>query len=87
MLSLSMGASQALQQSFRDPSSPYYLAPGQTGPAEPDGWLENTHHAGGETTPTAVEEAAAYMTKHGYDPLTLWDQRICWGDHDSFRFL
>lgn len=74
---------QDLQNSFRDPSSPFYLAPGTQGPDSPDAPAEvvpaNEH--------SAAAEAKRKLTELGYDPTCFWEQKIVWGDHDSFQYV
>lgn len=33
------------------------------------------------------QQAETLAISHGFDPLSFWEQRICWGDLDSFRHL
>ncbi|KDQ18870.1 hypothetical protein BOTBODRAFT_184712 [Botryobasidium botryosum FD-172 SS1] len=84
-----------LQAAFRDPKSPFYLAPGEKGPASPD---EASSAAGRTITTNATqpmfddrpddrESAINYALEKGYDPASFWEQKICWGDLDSFRHL
>ena len=70
-------SSQTLQEAFRDPSSPFHIPPGTTGPASPDE-IPDAH-------PTASDQARAYFLEHGFDPASFWEQHIVWGDHDAFQ--
>jgi hypothetical protein len=88
-----------LQDAFRAPSSPYYLAPGEQGPASPeevlvqavDGSLPqpstltntNSHLIGPEDVLTASEK----LIRRGYHAGSIWEQKIVWGDHDSFQYV
>ncbi|THH09721.1 hypothetical protein EW145_g1802 [Phellinidium pouzarii] len=94
---------QKLQESFRNPSSPFYLAPGTQGPSSPgEGFVvpERVYTLSGEremhTTdidsaeaeaPTPESEAREKLTELGYDPLSFYEQRVVWGDLDSFRHV
>ncbi|KAG5652809.1 hypothetical protein H0H81_003578 [Sphagnurus paluster] len=71
----------ALQAAFRDPSSPYYIPPGTTGPSSPD--PEPVEAAATELNP--LEEAKQKLTEAGFDPASFWEQRIVWGDQDPFQ--
>ena len=72
-----------LRDKFKDSTSPFYLAPGERGPESPD------------PTPSPVPEkqsyeSAAAWAKHelvqmGYHPDTFYEQRVVWGDLDSFQ--
>lgn len=39
------------------------------------------HHASGE-----LEKAYQKLLDDGFDPLSFWEQRICWGDQDSYQY-
>ncbi|KAG1844216.1 Thioesterase/thiol ester dehydrase-isomerase [Suillus subalutaceus] len=90
--SLSGSSLKSLQDAFRDPSSPFHIAPGQAGPEStdsppplPDPTPSQSSH------PTAVgslaENARAKLISMGYDEGSLWEQSIVWGHHDSFRHV
>ncbi|KAH9951104.1 Thioesterase/thiol ester dehydrase-isomerase [Amylocystis lapponica] len=65
---------RSLQNAFRDPTSPFHIAPG-------------TQESGvGEDIDAAVE-ARTKLLEMGYDPTSFWEQRIVWGDHDSFQHV
>ncbi|KAF5379518.1 hypothetical protein D9615_006504 [Tricholomella constricta] len=66
----------ALQAAFRDPSSPFHIPPGTNGPASPD-----------EGTIDPLEEAQQKLMDAGFDPASFWEQRIVWGDQDSFQHV
>lgn len=72
---------QALQDAFRDPSSPYHLPPGSQGPSHPEdhGLTEKELHE------DAAAEARSKLLELGYDPASFWEQIVVWGDHDSFQ--
>ena len=77
---------QDLRAAFRDPNSPFYIAPGTTGPASPDeipesSTLSTLNHASDE-----LENAYKKLLKNGFDPTSFWEQRIAWGDQDSFQY-
>ncbi|KAH9940758.1 Thioesterase/thiol ester dehydrase-isomerase [Epithele typhae] len=69
---------EALQARFRDPTSPFHLPPGTTGPESPDPPEEEL---------TAEEEGCAKLAELGYDPDSFWEQKIVWGDHDAFQHV
>jgi len=86
----------ALQNAFKDPSSPFYLAPGQVGPSDDTFPLFDTADAAlkasafeqaVDLTHSHRSRAEQYASSHGFDPLSFWEQNICWGDLDSFRHL
>jgi len=74
---------QDLRNKFKDPSSPFYLAPGEKGPESPDPVpppvTEQVDHE------SAAADAKQELSRMGYDPATFYEQRVVWGDHDSFR--
>lgn len=87
---LTVSACQALRKQFKDPSSPFYLAPGETGPSDADFPLPT----GDSALKSAAFELEGHSQRqkaeqralsHGFDPLSFWEQKICWGDLDSFR--
>jgi len=77
---------QALQAAFRDPSSPFHIPPGSIGPESPD---SPPTHANLTTlsaeTVNPLEKAREKLRRAGLDPKSFWEQRIVWGDHDSFQ--
>ncbi|KAF9528939.1 Thioesterase/thiol ester dehydrase-isomerase [Crepidotus variabilis] len=82
----------ALQAAFRDPSSPYYLAPGERGPEDPnsppvESVLNKAASEAMETLVDPLRAAEARLEKRGFDPKSFWEQRIVWGDHDSFQHV
>ncbi|KAG0697945.1 HotDog domain-containing protein [Suillus ampliporus] len=92
---LGQRACLSLQDAFQDPSSPFHIAPGQTGPESADAPppLSQVPHP---TSPqpsysTAVsspaENARAKLISMGYDAGSLWEQSIVWGHHDAFRHV
>lgn len=60
---------QSLQDAFRNPGSPFYLAPGERGPAEPFNWPEHdpaapyldpeTGHAGSDSSKAAAGSSSS----------------------------
>lgn len=84
---------QTLQEAFKDPSSPFYLAPGTAGPESPDSppSASPISTLASETpTPNSnlrdpLQGAHDKLRRGGFDPLSFWEQRIVWGDQDSFQ--
>jgi len=82
-------------QAFRDPSSPFHLREGETGPASPDELPKSTTQSYTfSTVPTSyapvetdLAEAREYALSEGYDPDSFFEQKIVWGDMDSFRHV
>ncbi|KAJ8586164.1 hypothetical protein M405DRAFT_373664 [Rhizopogon salebrosus TDB-379] len=96
--SLSGSSIKSLQDAFRDPSSPFHIAPGQTGPESPDAppsvlqvGSSPTVPQPSESNPTAgsspAANARAKLISMGYDAGSLWEQSIVWGHHDAFRHV
>ncbi|TFK69123.1 hypothetical protein BDN72DRAFT_820459 [Pluteus cervinus] len=85
----------ALQAAFKDPTSPFYLAPGTVGPDSPDAPPSNASqvaslHNTAQSSITyeeTLDAARATMTKSGFDPASFWEQKIVWGDQDSFQHV
>jgi len=87
---------KSLQDAFRDPSSPFHIPPGSTGPAspnEPPAELHATAHVSGGSSvsqneqPDPAAQARAKLISLGYDAGSLWEQSIVWGHHDAFRHV
>lgn len=80
---MNLRALEDLRAKFRDPSSPFYLAPGEKGPESPDpvpsSVTEQTNRE------AAAAEARQEFCRMGYDPATFYEQKVVWGDHDSFQ--
>jgi hypothetical protein len=79
---------QKLQAAFRDPSSPFHIAPGSHGPCS----QEDTTHAqfsslAAQAYPNARGEALEKFRADGFDMTSCWEQAIAWGDHDSFQYV
>ncbi|KAK2467338.1 hypothetical protein APHAL10511_000573 [Amanita phalloides] len=70
-----------LQAAFRDPNSPFYIPPGSTGPASPDDTIE-TNAQNSES-----RKAHSMFLREGFDPHSFWEQKIAWGDQDSFQHV
>lgn len=90
--SLSGSSIKSLQDAFHDPSSPFHIAPGQTGPESPDSSPSLRDPTPSQSSqPIAVgspaENARTKLTSMGYDAGSLWEQSIVWGHHDSFRHV
>ncbi|KAG2072435.1 Thioesterase/thiol ester dehydrase-isomerase [Suillus decipiens] len=91
--SLSGSSIKSLQDAFRDPSSPFHIPPGQTGPESPDSppSLPDPTPSQSSHPSTAVgspaENARAKLVSMGYDAGSFWEQSIVWGHHDSFRHV
>lgn len=74
---------QELQAKFRDPSSPYHIPPGTRGPEAPD---SPSHTYGFNVAAISpLDKARERMKSRGFDPQSFWEQRIAWGDQDSFQ--
>ena len=43
--------------------------------------------AGRADTPHTLEQAKECLREWGYDPMSFWEQRIVWGDHDAFQWV
>jgi hypothetical protein len=72
-----------LRDKFKDPSSPFYLAPGEKGPESPDPVPSLvTEQASYES---AAAEAKRELSRMGYDPAAFYEQKVVWGDLDSFQ--
>ncbi|KAG8927143.1 hypothetical protein FRC02_008443 [Tulasnella sp. 418] len=83
---------KVLQDAFKDPSSPFYLAPGTQGPSEEQMMnlapSPEVHRSPAEASTLAnAEGAEEWALANGYDPLSFWEQKVVWGDLDSFRHL
>ncbi|KAH0836820.1 HotDog domain-containing protein [Lanmaoa asiatica] len=87
---------------FRDPSSPFHIPPGSTGPASPDELPAELHTAeqppiltahvsGGSASKNdqadPAFQARAKLISLGYDADSFWEQSIVWGYHDAFRHV
>ncbi|RDB18563.1 hypothetical protein Hypma_000240 [Hypsizygus marmoreus] len=72
----------ALQASFRDPSSPFHIPPGTKGPESP-----HPHPSHDAVDVEPLEEARHKLMEAGFDPASFWEQRIVWGDQDSFQHV
>lgn len=89
---------ESLRAAFKNPSSPFYIPPGETGPASPDEppkSSESIHPAKQGSEPVeqsmSMEEAAGAareaLVSMGYDANSFWEQSITWGHHDAFRHV
>ncbi|KAF8623151.1 hypothetical protein AX17_007540 [Amanita inopinata Kibby_2008] len=76
-----------LQAKFRDPSSPYHIPPGSTGPAAPDEIPHSPLSVTHSNVPHGLEEAHQKLLNEGLDPHSFWEQRIVWGDQDAFQHV
>ncbi|XP_006461693.1 hypothetical protein AGABI2DRAFT_222531 [Agaricus bisporus var. bisporus H97] len=77
-----------LQAKFRDPSSPYYIPPGTRGPEAPDSPTHTYGFDHASISPLSpLAKAHEHLMKQGFDPQSFWEQRIVWGDHDSFQHV
>ncbi|KIO10616.1 hypothetical protein M404DRAFT_60521, partial [Pisolithus tinctorius Marx 270] len=84
-----------LQAAFRNPSSPFHIPPGETGPASPDDPppscetnrfdLQQDTDPHGALPAERAEKAREALISMGCDADTLWEQSIVWGYHDAFR--
>ncbi|KAF8997872.1 HotDog domain-containing protein [Cyathus striatus] len=82
---------RALQDAFRDPSSPFHIPPGETGPASPDEVPLERQRVMSETlvqpNERGLESARDALLAARMDPSSFWEQKIVWGDHDSFQHV
>jgi len=107
--SSSLQTIEKLQAAFRDPSSPFYLAPGTEGPSHPgEGFIHpeqaykpnypdqrrelhtsssDSQEAGIGDILTPEDEARTKLSELGYDPQSFFEQKVVWGDLDSFRHV
>ncbi|KAF8579941.1 hypothetical protein K439DRAFT_1663032 [Ramaria rubella] len=88
---------QALQRAFRDPESPFHLREGEVGPASPDELPRTSaptrNFSTVASTFTSVEsdfteaaaEAHAHALSQGHDPDSFFEEKVVWGDLDSFH--
>jgi hypothetical protein len=72
-----------LRDKFKDPSSPFYLAPGEKGPESPDPVPSPV--TGQDNHESAAAEAKRKLIRMGYDPSVSSEQKVVWGDLDSFQ--
>lgn len=77
---------QDLQAAFRDPNSPFYIPPGTTGPASPDEIPGSSTLTTLNNASDKLENSYQKLLKNGFDPTSFWEQRIAWGDQDSFQY-
>lgn len=87
---------QSLLRAFKDPSSPFHLREGEVGPASSDepprGFIQtqpfstaaDSFEANNENF-AAAEEARSYALSKGHDPDSFYEEKVVWGDMDSFR--
>jgi len=76
---------QDLRDKFKDPLSPFYLAPGEKGPESPDP-VPSPPVMEQASNESVAAEAKQELGRMGYDPTTFYEQRVVWGDHDSFQW-
>jgi hypothetical protein len=81
---------QSLRDLFKDPNSPFYLAPGTQGPSSPGAELEAPAEAVSPTdpyehdphlNPAKAEHARQIALANGYDPLSFWEQPLVWASN------
>ena len=70
-----------------NPSSSFRVPPDRSmGPPSPDATeastLSTQHNASEE-----LEKGYQRMLENGFDPLSFWEQRIAWGDQDSYQYV
>ncbi|KAL9713383.1 hypothetical protein Ac2012v2_002991 [Leucoagaricus gongylophorus] len=77
---------QELQAAFRDPTSPYFIPPSTKGPEAEDS-PPHTYgfNAAALNSSDPLMKAKENLKNEGFDPLSFWEQRIVWGDHDAFQ--
>ncbi|OAX37106.1 hypothetical protein K503DRAFT_801505 [Rhizopogon vinicolor AM-OR11-026] len=95
--SLSGSSIKSLRDAFQDPTSPFHIAPGQTGPESPDAPPPSQASSTSTTTQpdesnrtagsSPAENARAKLISMGYDAGSFWEQSIVWGHHDAFRHV
>ncbi|KAI0075340.1 Thioesterase/thiol ester dehydrase-isomerase [Panus rudis PR-1116 ss-1] len=77
---------RSLQESFRDPNSPFHIPAGKQGPAHPgDHGLDDIEFR--DLDREIAREARQTLLDQGYDPASFWEQPVVWGDHDSFQHV
>lgn len=95
------GAVQSLLNNFNDPSSPFYMAPGEKGPAWPEpGGDEQQPSATTATASPALawphnmpdyaesrEMARTYAQEHGFNLDSIVEWPVAWGETDQFRHI
>lgn len=94
---LSGSSIESLQAAFRNPSSPFHIPPGETGPASPDeppqpcgkdhSDLEQGSEPHGVLPEDRASKAREALISMGYDAHSFWEQSIAWGYHDAFRHV
>ncbi|KAJ7582271.1 Thioesterase/thiol ester dehydrase-isomerase [Mycena floridula] len=77
---------KALQAAFRDPDSPFHIPPGSVGPASPDEVPDFSVSPLPEPA-TSLEQARRRMIVAGFHPNSFHEQKIVWGDLDSFQHV
>ncbi|KAF5328467.1 hypothetical protein D9758_017020 [Tetrapyrgos nigripes] len=88
---LSSSSIKDLQAAFRDPSSPFYLAPGTQGPASPDEEPASTETTGQDKRDSEselanqdadfsnlIEKGRAEMARAGFHIPFIWQQTVEW---------
>ncbi|THU85493.1 Thioesterase/thiol ester dehydrase-isomerase [Dendrothele bispora CBS 962.96] len=85
---LSSSSIKRLQDAFRDPSSPYYLAPGEQGPASPDEKpVSESPQESINDFDALLEKGKKEMSRAGFHIPFIWQQVVEWGDHDAFQHV
>ncbi|KAF9068414.1 hypothetical protein BDP27DRAFT_1364136 [Rhodocollybia butyracea] len=79
----------ALQAAFRDPSSPFYLAPGTQGPASPEDIQEMTQEQSNSSLSfdQLLEQGRTKLAEAGFHRPSIWEQPVAWGDQDPFQHV
>ena len=57
------------------------------GPSSPDVIPEATTLSIQHNASEELEKAYQQMVENGFDPLSFWEQRIAWGDQDSYQYV
>jgi len=79
---------RSLQAAFKDPTSPFYIAPGSQGPSSPDELPVSSIVANVSLPDQSVAELARKkLIDLGCDPTSFWEQQIEWGSHDAFQHV
>ncbi len=79
---------KSLADKFRDPSTPYYIAPGTRGPASEDDHQSSSSSSSSTSKHDAsLTLADQHARQHGYDVGTRILVPVAWGEQDMFRHV
>ncbi|KAF8634605.1 hypothetical protein AX15_000811 [Amanita polypyramis BW_CC] len=76
-----------LQAAFRDTNSPFHIPPGSRGPATPEEVPQNSTLVDQHNQFEELRKAREVMLQKGFDPHSFWEQKVVWGDLDSFQHV